>query len=62
MVKTYRINKPCGQDHISHICNCGRPATYWSQNENGWKPLGPCVYHCQNCREQARKLAGELKR
>jgi len=65
MVKTYSMNKKYAQDHVPHTCEfCQeeRPATYWSQNEEGWKPLGPSVFHCQAHRDKARKAAQERKR
>jgi len=59
MIKTYSMNKPFAQDKDPNYCGCGRPATYWPQDEGpNWKPLGPVVYHCQGCRESARQIAG----
>lgn len=59
MIRTYSMNKPYAQDHIPHYCECGRLATYWSQDEGpNWTRLGPVVHHCQGCRESARQIAG----
>ncbi len=59
MVYTYSVSKPYAQDYTPHYCDCGRVATYWSQDEwSNWKPLGPVVYHCLGCRNIARQKAG----
>ena len=59
-VKTHRLSTQCGHDFESEnsTCRfCDRPATYWSQNEDGYKALGGVVYHCQQHREQGREAA-----
>ncbi len=59
MIKTYSMNKPYAQEKDPSCCDCGRLATYWSQDEGpNWKPLGLVVYHCQGCRDAARQKAG----
>ncbi len=53
------MNKPYAQEKDPNYCDCGRLATYWSQDEgSNWKSLGPVVYHCQAHRESAREKAG----
>lgn len=59
-VKTYSLNKPFAQDRDPHpceFCEQSKEATYWSQNEAGYKPLGPSVFHCQRHRVEARTEA-----
>ena len=59
MIHTYSMNKPFAQDPEPYRCECGREATYWSQDEgSNWTALGPVVYHCQGCRNDARQKAG----
>lgn len=60
-VKTHSMNKPFAQDRDPHGCEfCDRDATFWSQNEEGEKALGPSVFHCRTHRQQGRDAAATL--
>lgn len=61
MVKTHLLSKPFAKDG-NHTCEfCNRPATYWSQNEDGVKCLGPSIFHCRNHRQDGRIKAIDAK-
>jgi len=47
---------------VTHTCEfCEKEAHYWSQSgDSDGKAHSRCIYHCQNHREQARKLVDSI--